>query len=328
MHILLKEILKAVNPKEKGFKKKQITFIVFFIVSAAFWFLNSLNEFYIENINYPVRYINLPTGKQQLLSLPSQIDVKISTTGFKLLKYYLNPSVKPLVFDYQNPKDIQKAKTKGAYYILPKTKKEQLSAMLYNADILEIMPDTINLFFSLIINKKVPVKPIVNFHIKKGFVQKGPILFEPQFIEISGPKDSVDNIDTIYTNFIQLNNIDKNLKRNIALKTHQKIKYEYRRINISINVEQTTQGEIEVPISIQSNSLKIIKLIPNKINIKYKVGLSKYHDISLGDFKLTVQYNDSLQEKLVLPIILEKKPKFVFDVKYSPQFVEFIIKDK
>jgi YbbR domain-containing protein len=180
----------------------------------------------------------------------------------------------------------------------------------------------------LIVNKKVPVKPLVSLSLKENFVQKGAILFEPKFIEISGPKDSIDNIDTIYTNRIQLENIDKNIKQNIALKTHKRIKYEYKRINISINVEQATQGEIEVPISIQSVSNKTIKLIPNKINIKYKVGLSEYHNINVGDFKLIIQYNDSLQEQLVLPVYLKKKPLSVFDVRYSPRFVEFIISDK
>ena len=328
MNTLPKEIIKTINPKRKGFKRKQITFAVFFMISSAFWLLNSLNEIYVENIKYPVKYINLPKGKQQLLPLPSQVNVKLSATGFRLLRYYLNPSIKPLVFDYKDSKDIRKSAIKDRYYILLQNKKEQLSTMLYGATILKINPDSINLVFSLITHKRVPIKPVVKFHIKDNLVQKGAVLLDPQYIEISGPKDTIDNIDTIYTNLVELGDIDKNVKRNVALKKNKKIRYEFARVNLLLSVEEATQAEIEVPINIQSASKKTLKLIPDKINVTYKVGLSEYHNINLSDFKLTVRYNDSLKNKSVLPVNLEEKPSSVFDIKFSPHFVEFIITDK
>ena len=67
-----------------------------------------------------------------------------------------------------------------------------------------------------------------------------------------------------------------------------------------------------------------IKLIPNTINISYKVGISKYTDISNEHFTARVIYTDSTKNNNVLKVEMSKFPDKVYAIEFTPKFVEFI----
>jgi len=197
--------------------------------------------------------------------------------------------------------------------------------MLPDINIQTIKPDTINFYFDDVVSKLIPIKAQVNYTIKDGFVKKGSVFCRPDSVFISGPKEIVTKIKFINTGIINLGEISHSTKRNVALKKIKSVKYKTTRTNVHIPIEQSTERLLEVPITVDNLIDKdIIKLIPNHINLSFNVGLSEYENISPDMFVAEVVYSDSSKTKNVLKINLREQAKNVYDLNYTPKFVEFI----
>jgi len=320
LNLFIKEIFANINPQKKGFKKKLLSFTFFLLISTVFWVLNVLGEKYTEIISYPIVYKNLPKNKEVTSTLPKTFNLKVSTNGYTLLEHYLNTNITPIVIDYNKPK-IKKYK-----FCLSKDYIEPIASLFSsNVDIHSIRPDSIHFQFQQIIRKEVPIQALVTYTIEDGFVNKGEVYSQPDSVEISGAKDLIDHITQIYTGAINLGTINTSTKRNVALKPIKGVKYKTHRTNVFVPIEQSTEKQIKRPIQIENTVDKdIIKLIPNSVTISYKVGLSRYTSISEEDFKIAVSYSDSTKNSEVLQVQLLQFPPDVYEVKFTPNFVEYL----
>ena len=323
MNVFIKELFKNFNPQEKGFKKKLLSFTVFLFISMVFWMLNALGEKYTEQISYPLKYINLPKDKAESSPLPEEFRIKLSTSGYQLLEYYLSANIKPIVIDFDKAKSI--SKTEKCKYLLSENLKEGLTNSFKKSEIQNIYPDTIKFKFYQILSKRVPVEALVEYSLSNGYVEKGEIFSEPDSINISGPEQVIKNLDQVFTGSIDLGEISETAKRNVAIKEIEDVKYQTYRTNITVPIEQATEKVIELPIHV-NNTLndQSIYLVPNTVQLSYKVGLSEYSKISQDQFMAVVNYSDSTQNAKVLKVILAKQPKKAFEIMYRPNFVEFI----
>ncbi len=317
MNIFFKELFKNFNPNQKGFKKKLLSFTFFLLMATIFWYLNALNEKYKQKISYPIKYVNIPKDKGELSNLPKNIKFLVYTSGYNLLEYYLSANIQPIVIDFTQAKE-----TNGSYYILTKWLNEEIQKQLKITDIQKLKPDTINFTFYQIIKKKVPVKALAKYSIKQGYVEKEPISSRPDSIEINGPEKIINRINQVFTGNIELDELSKTTKRNVAIKKIKGVKYSSYRTNVQVSVEQATENQIDIPIK---NNNPNIKLIPNTIHLSYKVGLSKYTQINKEQFTATVNFADTIKGDKVLKVELSQSPQDIFEVNYSPNFVEYLI---
>ncbi len=286
-------------------------------MATIFWYLNALNENYQQSISYPVTYINIPTDKGELSDLPKVISFKVNSSGYNLLEYYLSASVQPISIDYNRAQ-----KNNKSSYILTKWLNDDIQKQLKVTNVQRIKPDTIRFNFYQIIKKKVPVQALATYSIKKGYVEKNSISTQPDSIEIKGPKKIISNIHNVFTGKIELGEIDKTIKRNVAIKNIKGVKFNSYRTNIQIQIEQSTENQLDIPIEINNPN---VVLIPNTIHLSYKVGLSKYTQINKEQFTATVNFSDSIKGNKLLKVYLSKSPKDIFEVNYSPNFVEYLI---
>jgi hypothetical protein len=57
------------------------------------------------------------------------------------------------------------------------------------------------------------------------------------------------------------------------------------------------------------------------------VGLSSFSDIHPEDFRLNVSYSDILEGKLRLKVKTESKPPHLYDLKITPEDIEYLIEN-
>ena len=74
-------------------------FLIFLLLSTFFWFLNELENEYVTNITYPIKYENPPQDKMFVGNMPSYLELEIKGTGFKLLEYKLGKEMMPIEFE-------------------------------------------------------------------------------------------------------------------------------------------------------------------------------------------------------------------------------------
>lgn len=307
-----------------------LSYTICVIIAAILWFLNALNKEYTSEISYPVRYTDLPKGKYLVSELPSDITLEVKAKGFTLVGYRISTSFLPINLDINSYSNYMLEKDNILEYTLKlSTIKDRINNQL-NSDIklLNIKPEEIYFKFSHAVTKMIPVKPIVDYSLKKQHILKDEITAVPDSILVSGPASMMDTLSYIPTEIWKAGEISKNLSRTIDLDFPPNFSAEEKNVKINIELERFTEAKRNIPISVWNlpDSLNI-KLFPNTVDISYEIGLSRYDKVTDKDFEFIVNYSQTSNSSY-LPVEIVKIPSFIKNLSYTPQKVEYILEKK
>ena len=310
--------------KSKISKKKIVIFSVFIVIATIFWFLNALNKEYTTKIEYPAEFYNLPENISSVVSVPDRLTVTIKGLGFDIL-WKLNIS-NPIKIDVS--KNGVKDKSDKSKLIINSSKfSDELFPNLTNIEIISIKPETIIFSTNKISSKKVPVKIDINFNSKPLFMQSGDIKTTPDSITIYGSDINISKINYVETVKKDFKDLDDTLRKQIFLKKITNINFSSNTLNIIIPIEKYTENTSLVPVKvINSPDSLIVITFPKEIKVTYKVTLSRYKSVNKSNFVLTADFAEIESNKPEkLQITLSKYPAGLSSVKFSPEYVEYII---
>ena len=307
-----------------------LSYTICVIIAAILWFLNALNKEYTSEISYPVRYTDLPKGKYLVSELPSDITLEVKAKGFTLVGYRISTSFLPINLDINSYSNYMLEKDNILEYTLKlSTIKDRINNQL-NSDIklLNIKPEEIYFKFSHAVTKMIPVKPVVDYSLKKQHILKDEITAVPDSILVSGPASMMDTLSYIPTEIWKAGEISNNLSRTIDLDFPPNFSAEEKSVKINIELERFTEAKRNIPISVWNlpDSLNI-KLFPNTVDISYEIGLSRYDKVTDKDFEFIVNYSQTPNSSY-LPVEIVKIPSFIKNLSYTPQKVEYILEKK
>lgn len=308
--------------------KRVVTFLFCLLVSAFFWAMMSLSKEYNAELNFPVKYINLPSNKVIANHLPETIDIEIKANGFNLLIYKLKQKKETVFIDI---KDSRPLSIRNHYYLITNSRIDKITRQFNNdIKILKISPDTIFLNFNKKVSKRVPVRANLKIDFDNQYQQTDTIKLNPAFINISGATDIINKINYVETEPLNLKNISDSLilKLNI-LKTPdlQSVDFSQLSVQAKVNVTKYTEASIELPIEIENLPKGYdLKLFPDKVSIKYNVAFRNYENISALQFQAVVDYKKIETGSNKLKIQLLKYPSDIRTIKLNPEKVEYIIR--
>ncbi len=327
-----KKIKEFFDPEKITSNKKLVVYVFFVGIATIFWFLNALSKEYTTNVNYPVKYINLPKNKVLTNELPSRLTLKVSAFGFDLLRYKLSTAFLSNPFDvneYTNNRLENESLKK--YNLLTSQIANRFEKELSSSIRLQgISPDTITFELSPILEKKVPVKLNISNSFEQQYMLGGEITLSEDSVVVKGPSSVLDSIFNVETELLVLSDLDKTVKKNVVLKEGKGIEFSLRKIEVTVPVEQFTEAKKLVPI--RANNLPdslLIRLFPRDVKVSYFVGLKRYDNVSADHFDVVVDYNQTLSEgSNRLTISLMGKPTFVSNVRFYPQDATYLIEKK
>lgn len=112
----------------------------------------------------------------------------------------------------------------------------------------------------------------------------------------------------------------------LSLENNDKLKISPAQVKVVVPVEEFTEKVITVPVAISGKPENtVIKLFPSEVQVSFRVGLSKYSGITADNFLVNIPYSEMKPGALNVPVQVDKRPRFVFDVACSPQTIEFLI---
>ncbi|QZE15571.1 YbbR-like domain-containing protein [Halosquirtibacter laminarini] len=322
--------VRRINPKSKAPEKDIRIFVVCFIVSLCFWLLNALSKTYTTSITYPVQYKEIPKDRIITSELPSEIDLRVSGFGFALLRLKLQINPTPIVFNISKlATPWISASADTTVTVSSIVLKKQLSHIISSEiDIDEIEPSSIYLRFEEIITKKVKVIPNIDISPKSQYILVDSIKCNPQWVTIKGPKSKVLKVDEIKTTAQSYTNVSKPISRIISLRTPEEIQSTPSEIKIEANIEQFTEGEMDVniiPLNVP-DSLRIFTF-PKKIHITFTAPISKYKKIDKRTFQANITW-DMIDVHNKMPIHVKAQNKMIHNFHFSPKEVDYIIQKK
>ncbi|MBN2276079.1 MAG: YbbR-like domain-containing protein [Bacteroidales bacterium] len=313
------------------FHQKVVTFLFFVFLSAIFWFFRALSQEYEDEILYPVRYINIPENKVIMNALPEKLALKVKARGRKILFSKLNLNLIPIKFDVNS--FVTKDTKPDSLFILTNSVKDILSKELEGVEIMSISPDTLFFNFTTMGIKKVIVK--TKYRNKPNmfatqYMINGPVIVEPDSIIISGPGQLLQDIQSIYTESMDIINLNDTITMSVGLEKQEGISYSQKKVRVTIPVDKYTQADYYLPVTtVNLPDSLTIKTFPERIRISYNVTLTNYDKINPSGITPHVDYNEAVKNPSArLRLFLVDTPDIITAVKFSPEKVEYLLTRK
>ncbi|MDH3323562.1 MAG: YbbR-like domain-containing protein, partial [Flavobacteriaceae bacterium] len=273
--------------------------------------------FNIHKINVPKEYVILNDSNAKL-------NIVFKTYGFNWLKYYLSKS--EITVDFN--KDVTKI---DSLFVFNKSRVFLNSELEFGSqvELLNVSPDNLYFRYDVNLSKKVPVVVNANINYTAGYDSFNSYKILPDSIQVVGPNLLVENIKSIQTEKIILENIKSNIGETIKLKLPKNNKdliFSADEVVLTAEVEKFTEGSLKIPITLINvpEDLKI-KYFPKSINVIYYTSLDKFNEISVKDFKVVCDYGKVSNNQTFLLPELDKITQNVKSAKINQQHIDFII---
>ncbi len=312
--------------KEK-YQRRLLIFLFFILLAFIFWFIRALNETYVAEISYPVKYSKLPENKILVGNLPKKLTLKVQATGLKIFMHQIHLNINALRFNVESF-SMRESKN-NSFYILTNQVKEFLAEDLENIRILSISPDTLFFHFVDVVTRKVAVKVVIKDPenlLAKQYALNGAIYTVPDSIIATGAESVLDTIRWVNTRAIDLSYLVDSTDKSVALVTIRQLNYNREKVRVYIPVDKYTETTEVVPIvPVNVPDSLVMKTFPGTVRISYRITLSNYDKVNPDMFIPAVDYNSidrSLSSKL--KVMLLDTPKYVYDVRVNPGNVDYI----
>lgn len=305
--------------------KEFFVFLFFLLVSAAFWFLSTLNETYEKEVKVPITITDIPQNIVITDELPDSIKVTLRDKGFNLIRYSFTNNIRPLKLQFN-----LYAKGKGKGSITPSEIQKILKNRLdESTTIVAVKADHWDFFFCHGNKKRVPVllngtiKAKQNFYISR-------ISLTPDSITVLGETEALDTINAVYTSAQTLTNIYESTSRTIKLNHIKGVKLERNSVTLGITADQLTEVIVKVPIrTINVPNGVSLKTFPAQVDIRVAVGVRNSGTVNPEMFSVVADYEELPDEpnaKARLKIITQ--PRTVVKAYIMQPTVDYLIENE
>ena len=306
-----------------------LIFLFFLICSSLFWFTITLNKTYELTVQIPIKYSNVPPEIEFTTELPDSFSVKLKDKGTSMLAYQYK-EFDPVIINFN---DYSVYSNSNSWSISTTTHFEKFvkKQIDQSSIILNYYPEEIVIEKKRLDSKRVQVKPLVNINLQKQYFLCDSITTLPDSITLYGYKEILDSLNEVYTEEYTSDNLKDTLKATLQLDVPAHCKANPSKVNITAPIEFYTSSDIDLSIRVKNLPENIVvKTIPEKLNLSFLVGLSKYKDIRPSDFILSIDYESLRQSNSnTETVTIESYPAYIKQpylkenkVKWLIEFVE------
>lgn len=321
-------ILSYLKPR---LSRRSVVFVLCLLLSALFWLLTSLSKTYVDELIIPVKYINVPEEMLVENEPTESVKAEVKGFGFDLLWHWLKFEKAEIVVN-ANPSSLASFKKAGedVHFLLTETKTGKLGTLEDDQlEILKIYPDTLFLKFQPIYTKTVPVMLDASYSFEKQFDLSGPILIEPDSIQISGIQSLIEPLSFVTTEPVEWIDLSESISETVPIISSENarlIRYNKDQVQVTLSVQEFTEGSVSVPLTIQGAEHVDVNLFPSSVEVKYLVALEDFDRITADMFAVQVSLDEESQDKHFLMAKIIEKPSNVKYVRAIPSQVEFIVR--
>ena len=325
-------IFNSIFHKASG-NRKLYVFLFCLLLSTFFWLLNALSKNFTTDVDFKVSYSNFPQNKVIINELPKKFKLKIKGLGFDLMTYKLSIKKPTLIINLSKIQHFHQQTTSIKYTTLSSSSFSPfLSSQLGNQiEIKDIYPDSIHFLFDERKEKMVEIIPITELNFEKQYQLFGEMLVKPAFIKVSGPASIIDTLKVVYTDSIFIENLTETTTKTVSINKiydYYQLTFKPNNISLRIPVEKLTETTIMVNVDYINvpDSIKM-KAIPNEIELKFMIPLSKMSSLSTAIFRAEIDYqqiSNQFNHKLKVDVV--KYPNYIQSLTLNPEKVEYILK--
>lgn len=310
----------------RAFNKEFLIFLFFFIVSAFFWLLMTLNETYEREMQVPVRLVGVPQNVIMTTDLRDTIAVTIRDKGYMLATYETSHPLRPVYLKFDSYAN--KASGQGSIPIsdIQKLVYQQLFG---SSRITGVKPDKLDFYFNYGQSKRVPVRIAGQVEPASSYYLANT-RFWPDHVIVYANSRTLDSIRSVSTEELRIVNFEDTVIRQVRLKQMQGVKIVPSTVRIGLYPDVLTEESIVVPIvAVNMPPGKLLRTFPSKVKVNFVVGASMFRRIRPEQFQVVADYNDLVShpsDKCM--IYLRTAPHDVSKTRLETNQVDYLIEQQ
>ncbi|MEH6771383.1 YbbR-like domain-containing protein [Maribacter arcticus] len=309
-----------------GLKKRKVkVFLIFLLCASLAWLINKLSQTYTSNTTFNITYVNIPSEFLLANTPKKELQVRLKAVGFQFLGYHLKAKEIQL--------DVSKVMHKDeSYYLTSDQIRIQLEAQLNNYSTLtDFDSDVIYFDFTSLKSKKVPVRAMIELTFAANHILEGPMLLQPDSIQISGPKSQIDTINVIETELLKIDDLNNSFSNDVALKLPKQlngITLSNDFVRVIGNVVKFSELVIEVPVTVINLPPGIkVRTFPEIVEVRCQGTLERLKELEAKDFEVVADYSKvSSETGNRLSVRLKQYPKTLNNAMIDTNEIEFILR--
>lgn len=315
--IELKEFLSS----SKG--RDILLYLVFVIISFAFWAILSLNNLIQDNYKVRFRITGIPQGVTMINDYPREFNVTVKNNGYVLLKYMIgdNPEITVDFKEYAN----------GNGQIL--ISRQELEDMLVaefgsGTSIVSFSPESLSIKYTSLPGKKVPVEIYGDYVANFQYVVNGEIVAVPDSVTIYSDAGNLSAINKVRTEKIISRNLTDSLYVKIAIQNIKDVRAVPDSVDVMIPVEPLVTKRSSIPVIVKNLPENVsVVVFPSYVQVSYLLPMSLYNDRLDDKFEASVDYGDIQGNKAKLPVRIEIAPEIYQNIQLETDSVEYVIEN-
>lgn len=306
--------------KESPRTRSILLYLGFVVISAVFWSFLTFNRDVKLDIEVPVK-VSMPDNVHLLSRVPDTLTVTVNDRGYRFFSYLFNktPSLTLRFDDYNDGV--------GNFKVDQSHLKKALAAVLNkHATIISVLPENINIRFTDLPGKKVPVKTDIIVEPREDYAQYGALIQSQDSVLVFSDAQTLNEINEVYTYHVEESDLTDTLRRKVSIAPIKGAVVEPRTIEITVPIEKMRYQTRHVKIVVRNAppSVKML-LFPSDVEVSYRSPVSRIKDDA--GITAVVDYNslDTYSSNNKVKVLIGEIPAAYQDVKLTPDSVEYII---
>ena len=303
--------------------------MLFLVLSGAFWVMITFNEVWEKEIRVPIRIVNIPQNVVLTSDDVDTVSVVLRDKGFVLINYMAIDGNNTII---KIDADFNTFNKGNGYGVISTTEIQKLiyKQLVSSTKIVQQQgkPDKSEFTYNYGQCKKVPV-------VYSGKVEPENLYFisnvtySPDSVLVYASRQKLDSIECAYTKPIYLNNVHDTLSVYTEFLKIKDMKIVPNKAKVTFHTDILTEKTVTIKIKgINVPEGKIIRTFPSTVNITFVAGAKILKDISEGDFSVTVDYEELVNnpsDKCTLRIM--RQPNDVQNIRLSQKQVDYLIEE-
>jgi hypothetical protein len=254
---------------------------------------------------------------------PSEIKVRIRDKGSALLNYTLGQKKIFIVVNMHNTSG------PGHTFLLSAGDMEDMlmKQLIPSTSLLNFEPRQIELSYSKLKKKRLPVRFDGEIHPEPGYLLSGDVIISPPEVEVFAGDVVLEPLTSVSTVYTEIRKGNKRIVRKLKLREIEGATFEPQVVSVEIPLEEYTEKTLEIPVVCRHTPQGYaIRMFPSVVKVTCNVPLSLFRELSEKDFSVEVVAGNPEQNASgMLPLRLTRKPGGIDRVSLSPDSIEFIL---
>lgn len=311
------------NIKKRIIKPKALAFLGFLLVSFIIWLMITLSGSYVSDVRMQLAYENIPEEKLLLGDPDTYLDASVYASGYRLLNYK--------IFRESLSLDVTSFNEGSQRFFITRAEMESsMKDQMEGLEVRRVFKDTLWLTLGENTYRKVRVSPKLTIGFQEDHEFSEPLSIEPDSIEVKGPEDLVQKIDSLTTASLVLRNLKDDFEKEVKVVIPDSLnglQLSRESVVISGRVARYSEKILEVPLMIDNVPEGVsVKTFPSNIRILCKANIDDLKRVVPSGFRISCDYQEIANNPAFLLPRVEEKPSFVKSVTLLDTKVEYLLK--